>query len=65
MAAMAEKGMRTSFSPYGFSHSVDSIISNLSSAIISSPRGSGIGGGGGGGGGSSGGSFGSGGGGSW
>ena len=60
-------GFRT-FSPYGFSHSMDAITSSLSSAMFSSPRGSGIGGGGdggGGGGGSSGGGFGGGGGGSW
>jgi uncharacterized membrane protein YgcG len=63
---VAHGGFRT-FSPYGFSNSIDSITSNLSSAIFSSPRGSGIGGGGGGsgGGGSSGGGFGGGGGGSW
>ncbi len=58
-------GFRT-FSPYHFSHSVHSVTSTLSSAMFSSPRGSGIGGGGGGGGGgSSGGGFGGGGGGSW
>lgn len=62
-------GLRT-FTPYGFSHSIHSVTSNLSSAIFSAPRGSGIGGGGGdggggGGGGSSGGGFGGGGGGSW
>jgi uncharacterized membrane protein len=61
-------GFRT-FSPYGFTHSVNSITSELSSAMFSAPRGSGIGGGGGGGGfgggGSSGGGFGGGGGGSW
>ncbi len=57
-------GFRT-FSPYHFSHSVHSVTSTLSSAMFSSPRGSGIGGGGGGAGGSSGGGFGGGGGGSW
>jgi uncharacterized membrane protein len=56
------------FSPYGFTHSMSSVTSNLSSAMFSAPRGSGSGGGGGGGfggGGSSGGGFGGGGGGSW
>jgi hypothetical protein len=61
-------GYRT-FSPYGFSHSMNGVTSSLSSAMFSSPRGSGLGGGGGGGGfgggGSSGGGFGGGGGGSW
>jgi uncharacterized membrane protein len=59
-------GFRT-FSPYGFSHSMNAVTSSLSSAMFSSPRGSGIGGGGdgGGGGGSSGGGFGGGGGGDW
>jgi uncharacterized membrane protein len=61
-------GFRT-FSPYGFTHSVNSVTSDLSSAMFSAPRGSGVGGGGGGGGfgggGSSGGGFGGGGGGSW
>ncbi len=57
-------GFRT-FSPYHFSHSINSVTSTLGSALFSSPRGSGIGGGGGGGGGSSGGGFGGGGGGSW
>jgi uncharacterized membrane protein len=58
-------GFRT-FSPYSFSHSLSSVTSSLSSAIFSSPRGSGISGGGGfGGSGSSGGGFGGGGGGSW
>ncbi len=57
-------GFRT-FSPYDFSHSINSVTSNLGSAMFSAPRGSGIGGGGGGGGGSSGGGFGGGGGGSW
>ena len=59
-------GYRT-FSPYGFSHSLNSVTSSLSSAMYSAPRGSGTGGGGGGGGGggSSGGGFGGGGGGSW
>lgn len=55
-------GFRT-FSPYSFSHSIGSLTSNLSSAVFSSPRGSGVGSGGGGG--SSGGGFGGGGGGSW
>ena len=56
------------FSPYGFSHSMDAVTSSLSSAVFSAPRGSGIGGDGGGGGGdggSSGGGFGGGGGGDW
>lgn len=58
-------GFRT-FSPYGFSRSMSSMTSNLSSAMFSAPRGSGSGGSGGfGGGGSSGGGFGGGGGGSW
>lgn len=58
-------GSRT-FSPYSFSHSIGSLTSNLSSAMFSSPRGSGVGGSGGfSGGGSSGGGFGGGGGGSW
>jgi uncharacterized membrane protein YgcG len=57
-------GYRT-FSPYAFSHSLNSVTSHLSSAMFSSPRGSGTSGGGGGGGGSSGGGFGGGGGGSW
>ena len=59
-------GFRT-FSPYGFSHSMNAVTSSLSSAMFSSPRGSGIGGGGdgGGGGGFSGGGFGGGGGGDW
>jgi uncharacterized membrane protein len=60
-------GYRT-FSPYAFTHSLNSITSNLGSAMFSAPRGSGGGGGGGGGfggGGSSGGGFGGGGGGSW
>lgn len=59
-------GFRT-FSPYGFSHSINAVTSGLSSAMFSSPRGSGIGGDGGGGGdgGSSGGGFGGGGGGDW
>jgi len=65
---VAPGGFRT-FSPYGFSHSMNAVTSSLSSAMFSSPRGSGIGGGGGGGGsgggGSSGGGFGGGGGGSW
>jgi uncharacterized membrane protein YgcG len=60
-------GFRT-FSPYSFSHSINSATSSLATAMFSSPRGSGIGGGGGGGfggGGFSGGGFGGGGGGSW
>lgn len=58
-------GGRT-FTPYGFTQSIHSVTSNLSSAIFSSPRGSGGGGGSGfGGGGFSGGGFGGGGGGSW
>jgi uncharacterized membrane protein len=63
-------GFRT-FSPYVFTHSINSVTSDLTSAMTSAPRGSGIGGGGGGGGGgfggggSSGGGFGGGGGGSW
>ena len=61
-------GHRT-FSAYTFSHSLNSVTSSLSSAMFSTPRGSGTGGGsggsGGGGGGSSGGGFGGGGGGSW
>jgi len=58
-------GIRT-FNPSTFSHSIQSVTSNLSSAMFSAPRGSGgRGGGGSGGGGSSGGGFGGGGGGSW
>ncbi|MBM4140823.1 MAG: DUF2207 domain-containing protein [Nitrospira sp.] len=58
-------GFRT-FNPYSFSHSLSSVTSSLSSAMFSSPRGTGISGGGGfGGGGSSGGGFGGSGGGSW
>jgi len=60
-------GFRT-FNPYVFTHSINSVTSDLTSAMTSAPRGSGIGGGGGGGfggGGSSGGGFGGGGGGSW
>jgi uncharacterized membrane protein YgcG len=59
-------GFRT-FSPYAFTHSLNSVTSDLSSAMFSAPRGSGGGGSGGGfgGGGSSGGGFGGGGGGSW
>lgn len=59
-------GFRT-FSPYNFSHSISSMTSDLSSAMFSAPRSSGVGGGSGfsGGGGSSGGGFGGGGGGSW
>lgn len=57
-------GFRT-FSPYGFTHSLNSVTSDLGSAMFSAPRSSGGGGGGFGGGGSSGGGFGGGGGGSW
>jgi uncharacterized membrane protein len=57
-------GFRT-FSPYAFTHSLNSVTSNLGSAMFSAPRSSGSGGGGFGGGGSSGGGFGGGGGGSW
>lgn len=58
-------GVRT-FSPTGFNRSISSAMSNLSSAMFSAPRSSGVGGGGfSGGGGSSGGGFGGGGGGSW
>jgi uncharacterized membrane protein len=62
-------GFRT-FSPYAFTHSLNSVTSDLSSAMFSAPRGSGMGAGSGsggfsGGGGSSGGGFGGGGGGSW
>ena len=59
-------GFRT-FTPYAFTHSLNSATSDLSSAMFSAPRGSGGGGSGGGfgGGGSSGGGFGGGGGGSW
>jgi len=57
-------GFRT-FSPYHFSYSIGSLTSNLSSAMFSAPRGSGVGGGGSGGGGFSGGGSGGGGGGSW
>lgn len=57
-------GFRT-FSPYAFTHSLNSVTSNLSSAMFSAPRSSGGGGGGFGGGGFSGGGFGGGGGGSW
>jgi hypothetical protein len=56
-------GFRT-FSPYAFTHSLNSVTSDLSSAMFSAPRSSG-GGGGFGGGGFSGGGFGGGGGGSW
>ncbi|MCI0469555.1 MAG: DUF2207 domain-containing protein [Nitrospirae bacterium] len=55
----------TTFNPYGFSRSMDSMTSSLSSAMFSAPRGSGSSGGGSSGGGSSGGGFGGGGGGSW
>ena len=63
----ASPGGFATFSPYGFTHSVNSMTSSLSSAMFSAPRGSGIGGAGGGGsgGGSSGGGSGGGGGGSW
>jgi uncharacterized membrane protein len=62
---VAPGGFRT-FSPYLFTHSLNSATSGLASAMYSAPRGSGTGGGGGGGGGgSSGGGFGGGGGGSW
>jgi uncharacterized membrane protein YgcG len=58
-------GFRT-FTPYAFTHSLNTVTSDLSSAMFSAPRGSSGGGGGGfGGGGSSGGGFGGGGGGSW
>jgi len=58
-------GFRT-FNPYLFSHSINSMTSNLGSAMFSAPRGSGgTGGGGFGGGGFSGGGFGGGGGRSW
>lgn len=57
-------GFRT-FTPYAFTHSLNSVTSDLSSAMFSAPRSSGGGGGGFGGGGSSGGGFGGGGGGSW
>jgi uncharacterized membrane protein YgcG len=57
-------GFRT-FMPSHFAYSIGSLTSNLSSAMFSAPRGSGVGGGGSGGGGSSGGGFGGGGGGSW
>jgi uncharacterized membrane protein YgcG len=50
-------GFRT-FSPYAFTHSLNSVTSNLGSAMFSAPRSSGGGGGGLGGGGSSGGGFG-------
>lgn len=58
-------GELRTFSPHGFSRSLNSMTSSLGSAIYSTPRGSGTGGGGSGGGGSSGGGFGGGGGGSW
>jgi len=57
-------GFRT-FVPSHFSYSIGSLTSNLSSAMFSAPRGSGVGGGGSGGGGFSGGGSGGGGGGSW
>ncbi len=55
----------TTFNPYGFSRSVNSMSSSLAGAMFSAPRGSSGGSGGGFGGGSSGGGFGGGGGGSW
>ncbi len=62
---VSEGGFRT-FNSRSFSHSIGSMSSNLSSAMFSTPRGSGISGGGGSsGGGFSGGGFGGGGGGSW
>lgn len=62
---IAPTGFRT-FSPYAFTHSINSMTSNLSSAMFSAPRGSSGGGKGGfGSGGFSGGGFGGGGGGSW
>jgi uncharacterized membrane protein YgcG len=63
---VSQGGIRT-FSPSGFSRSINAATSSLASAMFSAPRGSGISGGGGfsGGGGSSGGGFGGGGGGSW
>jgi len=57
-------GFRT-FSPYAFTHSLNSVTSSLGSAMFSAPRSSGGGGGGFGRGGFSGGGFGGGGGGSW
>lgn len=57
-------GFRT-FTPSAFTHSLNSVTSDLSSSMFSAPRGSGRGGGGFGGGGFSGGGFGGGGGGSW
>ncbi len=57
-------GFRT-FSPYAFTHSLNSVTSSLGTAMFSAPRLSGGGGGGFGGGGFSGGGFGGGGGGSW
>ena len=53
------------FSPVSFNHSMNSAMTDISSAIYSAPRGSGTGGSGSSGGGSSGGGFGGGGGGSW
>lgn len=53
------------FSPYLFSQSINSMTGNLTSAMFSAPRGSGVSRGGGSGGGFSGGGFGGGGGGSW
>jgi uncharacterized membrane protein YgcG len=57
-------GFRT-FTPHGFSDSLNSVTSSLASAMFAAPRGSGASGGGSGGGGFSGGGFGGGGGGSW
>jgi len=57
-------GIRT-FTPYAFTHALNSVTSDLGSAMFSAPRSSGGGGGGFGGGGFSGGGFGGGGGGSW
>lgn len=61
---ISSKGMGR-FTPYLFSQSIITMTSNITSAIISAPRGSGISGRGGFGGGFSGGGFGGGGGGSW
>lgn len=57
-------GIRT-FNPVSFNHSLNSAMTDLSTALYSAPRGSGAGGSGSSGGGSSGGGFGGGGGGSW
>jgi uncharacterized membrane protein YgcG len=61
---VSPRGFRT-FMPSHFAYAVGSLTSNLSSAMFSAPRGSGVGGSGSGGGGFSGGGFGGGGGGSW